>query len=398
MEVKRILYVITQAEWGGAQTYVFDLSKNFLEKGIKVGVVAGTEKSDLFNRLAALESDKLTLFREKHLIRAINPYHDFLAFIRLILIIWKFKPDVVHLNSSKAGILGTMAAKLCRRKVIYTAHGFVFNENLSILIYLAYLWAEKISSLFRDKIIAVSYCDFRSAIEKKVIKPEKLRVIHNGVDVKIREKFLSKVNARGRLRDWAHSIGLSSEILDILASPGTKIVGTIANFYENKGLKYLIESASLLIEDMPSCVFILIGTGELENKLRKIIKDKRMEKNFLILGKILEASQYLKAFDIFCLPSIKEGLSYTLIEALMAGLPILTTDVGGNPEIVHDGENGFIIKPKDIRALAKKMKSLLQNDEMRSRMGECSLHFAVNYKLERMVAETMEVYRSVLDY
>lgn len=397
MEVKRILYVITQAEWGGAQTYVFDLSRSFLEKGIEVGVVAGTEKSDLFNRLAALESDKLTLFREKHLIRAINPYHDFLAFMRLIFIIWKFKPNVVHLNSSKAGILGTMAAKLCRRKVIYTAHGFVFNENLSILIYLAYLWAEKISSLFRDKIIAVSYYDFRSAIEKKVIKPEKLKVIHNGVDVKICEKFLSKVNARGKLRDWAHSIGLSPEILDILASPETKIVGTIANFYENKGLKYLIESAGLLIEDMPSCIFILIGTGELENKLKKIIKDKRMEKKFLILGKILEASQYLKAFDIFCLPSIKEGLSYTLIEALMAGLPILTTDVGGNPEIVHDGENGFIIKPKDIRALSKKMKLLLQNDEMRNRMGECSLHFAVNYKLERMAAETMEVYRTVLD-
>lgn len=423
MSLKKVLYVVTQAEWGGAQNYVYDLTKNFLDEGIEVGVVAGTEKLDLFNKLASLESDKLSLFREKHLARAISPYHDALEFFSLSKIIWKFKPDVVHLNSSKAGILGSFAGWICnflknpplspfkkggRIMVVYTVHGFVFNENLSILIYFFYLWLEKICSWFRDKIIVVSYYDLKSALEKKAIKKKKMVVIHNGVDLGRREKILSKVEARGKLKDFLSplegakgsvntgigAVALNFSDVSIFEAPTTKIIGTVANFYENKGLKYLIEASQIVVKDMPNTVFVLIGKGELENKLKKIIKDKRLEDRFFILGAISDAYKYFCGFDIFCLPSIKEGLSYTLIEALVAGLPIVATNVGGNSEIVKDGENGFLVPPKDKNTLSDKIKLLLKDDALMDKMGDKSYQLADNFSLEKMVRETRKVYGS----
>lgn len=435
MEIKRILYIVTQAEWGGAQKYVHDLTESFLKQGFEIGVVAGTEKSDLFNKLAALESDKLTLFREKHLVRAINPYYDFIEFFLLVRIIWKFQPDVVHLNSSKAGILGTAAGAIYnflknplysafreRRgespfkkgrkvRIIYTAHGFVFNENLSVLIYLFYLWSEKICSWIRDKIIAVSFYDLKSALEKRVAEAGKMVVIHNGIDLSKRNEIVSKVEARGKLKNFViYNTGFSAVnngltppspsqwgILETatLESPETQIVGTVANFYKNKGLLYLIEAAKEVIKDMPNVCFVLIGKGEMERKLRKIIYDKRLEDKFFITGVIPDAYKYFRGFDIFCLPSIKEGLSYTLLESLMAELPIVATNVGGNPEIVKDGENGFLVPPKDKNALAKKIKLLLKDSALKERMGERSYHKASGFSLEKMVAQTKEVYKSL---
>jgi len=401
MPIKKILYIVTQAEWGGAQTYVFDLAKNFVEQGIEVGVAAGIEKTDLFINLGKIESDQLMLFRVSHLIRAINPYHDFIALCQLVKIIRKVKPNIVHLNSSKAGILGTMAVKLynflggSNVRAVYTAHGFVFNEDLPILVYLFYLWSEKIFSWFRDKIITVSHYDFKSALARKVIKADKMTVIHNGIDMKQRGFLLSKVEARGKLKDFTSSIGLSAESADKLSNPETQIIGTVANFYENKGLQYLIEAATIIVRDMPNCVFVLIGAGELEDKLKKIIKDNKLQSKFFMLGSICDANKYLKAFDVFCLPSVKEGLSYTLIEALMAGLPIVATNVGGNPEIVKNGENGVLIPSKDRRILAEKLKVLLKDDKLRLEMGQTSLRLSENFSLEKMVKETMGVYREI---
>ncbi|OGF21243.1 hypothetical protein A2Y83_04335 [Candidatus Falkowbacteria bacterium RBG_13_39_14] len=433
MAIKKVLYIVTQSEWGGAQKYVYDLTKSFLDEGMEAGVAAGTEKADLLNKLASLESDKLSLFREKHMIRAINPYHDAIEFFSLIRIICKFKPDIVHLNSSKAGMLGTAAAwvynllknppfrqnggqvslpaqagpfkKGGNIKVIYTAHGFVFNENLSILIYLFYLWLEKVCSWMRDKVIAVSLYDMKSALEKKAVGKNKITVVHNGVDLKKRDEILGKVEARGKLKNFISPLeggkgGVNAGIGAVnsnfsgnaLESPEAQIVGTVANFYENKGLKYLIEAAGEVVADMPNAAFILIGKGELEHKLRKIVKDKRLADKFFIIGAIPDAYKYFRAFDVFCLPSIKEGLSYTLLEALMAGLPIVSTEVGGNPEIVGDGDNGFLVLPKDKSALAEKIKSILKNKELREKMGESSYQKAGDFSLEKMVRETREVY------
>ncbi|MFH0856542.1 MAG: glycosyltransferase family 4 protein [bacterium] len=408
MQIKRILYIITQSEWGGAQKYVFDLAKSYLEQGLEVGVAAGTDKGDLFNNLSALESDKLTLFREKYLVRNISPYYDFLEFLRLIKIIWKFKPDIVHLNSSKAGILGTFAGWTCnflknppipllksgRFKVVYTAHGFVFNENLSILIYLFYLWTEKICSFFRDKIITVSYYDFKSAIGKKVIKKNKMEVIHNGIDLEKGSQLLSKVEARGKLKEIAVERFAGSLGGELIESPDAKIIGTVANLYENKGLKYLIEAAAMVLKDMPNCVFILIGSGEQENKLKKLIYDYKLQNNFFMLGQVKAAYQYLKGFDIFCLPSIKEGLPYCLLEALMAGLPIVATNAGGNPEIVRDGDNGFLMDAKDAEKIAEKLKILLKDDALMIKMGKISYGLAGDFSLEKMVEKTMGVYNN----
>lgn len=394
MTPKRVLYIVTQSEWGGAQKYVFDLTKSYLKQGLEVGVAAGTDKGDLSNSLATLESDRLTLFREKYLKRSINPYYDFLEFWRLVMIIRKFKPDVVHLNSSKAGILGTFAGLICRRRIIYTAHGFVFNENLPILIYFFYLWIEKFCSFFRDKIIAVSYYDFESASLKKAINPEKMVVVHNGIDMEKGTELLSKVEARGKLKEIAAARFFSQE-LETLESPYVKIIGTVANLYENKGVKYLIEAAALVVKDAPNCLFIQIGTGDLENKLKKLISDKKLQNNFLMLGQIKDAYKYLNAFDIFCLPSVKEGFPYSLLEALMAGLPIVAANAGGVGEIVRDGENGFVVPVKNSMLLADKLKVLLKNDMLMTKMGEKSYGVSKEFSLEKMTKETMEVYKNI---
>ncbi len=364
----RILYVITLADGGGAQQYTLQLAKHF-----KGSIAAGTEEQQLFTDARAAG---LPTFGVRHLKRDIRPWHDLLAVFELRRLIRELKPDIVHLNSTKAGLLGSIAGRLAGTKVVFTAHGFRYLEPLSPAAKRFYLFIEKFASLFRDRIIAVSQADYNSALAHGVISPRRIRVIYNGIAP---INFLSRSQARKQL-------GLPDDKF---------IFGTVANFYPAKGLDVLIDAVNLLPAELrEKTIFTVIGHGPAEQNLKSKIENLKLSGCIKLPGQIPESKRLLKAFDCYILPSRKEGLAFALIEALQAELPIIATKVGGNPEVL--GQAGLPVKAQDPRALAAAMQKLLTDDALRKTFGEQAGTRSALFTQERMFKETCQVYEELL--
>jgi glycosyltransferase involved in cell wall biosynthesis len=354
----KILHIITQSDFGGAQRYIFDLATNLDKSQYSVTVAAGGNE-ELFTRL---KGSNLAVFKLKKLIRPISPISDILAYFEIKKLIKELKPDVVHLNSSKAGVLGSLAAKKQKvPKIIYTAHGFVFNEPLNPIIKWIYKLVELSNAKRVDRIIAVSEYDKQTGI-KAGIDENKITTIHNGIDPNI--PFLSREESRSKLN----------------IQSSKPVIGCIANFYYTKGLDVLIQAMSGIDAQLT-----IIGDGMLRTRLEQQIKKLNLSNKVFLAGPIPSASIYLKAFDLFALASRKEGLSYTILEATSANIPIVATRVGGTPEIIQDNINGYLADPENPNELAKKI-SLALTKPLKTQLED-------KFTLTHMLAKTTSIYQ-----
>jgi glycosyltransferase involved in cell wall biosynthesis len=395
MNKKTILYIVTQAELGGAQRYILDLAKN-LNNDFNIIIAFGKpeKENDLIKQLT---NANIKYFIIPHLKRAISSIYDFLAIFEIIKLIKKIKPDIVHLNSSKISILGSIASKFASfaynsrhsHYVIYTVHGWVFNEPLPQWQKLFYKYAEKITARWKDKIICVSESDRQIAIKEKIAPADKLITIHNGIAP---VNFLSKEEAKESL--------IKNYELRIIYPPELQRRGTnysivsIGNFYKTKGFEYLIMAVHILVTHYALRVTcVIIGEGGEREKMEKIIKELKLENNFFLLGKIDNAAEILKAFDIYVCSSVKEGLPYSVIEAMQAGLAIIATDVGGNSELIKNGTDGIIVPSKNPEKLAEEIYRLINNTNIRENLKKSARQKALSdFTLDAMIEKTKKLY------
>ena len=174
----------------------------------------------------------------------------------------------------------------------------------------------------------------------------------------------------------------------------TFIIGSIGNLYKTKGYEYFIQAADILINKHHIlATFLIIGEGGERKNLEALIKKYHLENNFILAGSIEQAARLLPAIDIYVCSSVKEGLSYTLIEAMQAGRPIAATDVGGNPEMVVNEKTGLLSKPADPNDLAEKIKTLLNNQALAAELGRrAQAKAAVEFNLKTMLEATKRAY------
>ncbi len=379
-----ILYLITQGEFGGAQHYILDLAKAFLNE-YKVMVAFGeVEKSQKFIDL--LEASGIDYYKIPELKRHISFKDDYKAIIATRKIIAKTKPTILHLNSTKMSVLGSIASIGLKCQVVYTAHGWVFNEKLDDNVKRYYIWAEKLSAFFKKKIICVSEFDRQTAINYSIAKNDKLTVVHNGIpDFEI----LSREQARRELSE-------KFKRLDIFENFDF-VVGSIGYLYKNKGFDFLINSIKLLRKENHNPLLLIIGDGREKNELENWITQLDLSKNVFILGEIEKASRYLRSFDIYACASIKEGLSYTVIEAMTAGLPIVATNVGGNPELISDHKEGILVEASNPNALSEAILNIYNNPSLATEIANGAHEKALkNFEIEDMVYKTGLVYQTLL--
>lgn len=373
----KILYIITISELGGAQRYVADLAINLPKNQYEVAVAAGGN-GPLFDALAA---QGIAVYRLKSLVREINPLKDIAAYFEIKKLIKKIKPDIVHLNSSKAGFIGSFAAKSAGvKKVIYTVHGFVFNEPMAGWKKALYKTVEKYSARAKDVLVCVSKFDQQVGITQRIADPKKLVTIHNGISEPI---FLDRNDARRAL-----NLPLDKPV-----------VGTVANFYPTKDLPNLVRAMQLVRQQFSAARCAIIGDGEERNTIEAEIKKSGLEQTVTLCGQYDQSGQYLnrhfKIFDIYICSSVKEGLPFSMLEAMAAGLPIVSTNVGGMPEIIQDGVTGLLVEPRNPKALADAIIKLLSDKQLADRLGEQAKQTVqAKFSLEQMVQATMEVYQS----
>jgi glycosyltransferase involved in cell wall biosynthesis len=302
---KKVLYVITKSNWGGAQRYVFDLATALPKDEFEVSVAFGQE-----GLLAKkLRDTNIVVHPILSLQRDVSLSADVRSFFELCQLFKKEKPDVVHLNSSKVGGVGALAARLGGvKKIIFTAHGWPFREQRTILMRGALWLASWLTALLSTKVICVSDYDLHQAQQMPFIRDKVVR-IYNGIDLNM--QFGSGEKIRNAFR------------------PGVRITGTIGELTRNKNQEALIAEA----RRDPDKYVAIVGEGEERQTLEALIEKHSLGPQVKLFG-FIPATEVLRGFDEFALPSLKEGLPYVLLEAKLAGLPIVANRVGGVGEIL----------------------------------------------------------------
>lgn len=371
----KVLYVITKSNFGGAQRYVYDLATNLPESKFDVLVATGGSGT-LVQKLQEKGVRTIPLFS---LTRDVNASSDFSAFVELLKLFKNERPDVVHLNSAKAGGVGALAARFANvPNIIFTAHGWAFNEERPLFERILIKLFSWITVILSHKTIAVS-----DAIARNMSWPfaaSKISVIKNSIGT---TQLYSRAEARELLSNISHTIIPQNAL----------IVGTIAELHPSKGLKYSIEAAAALIKNNPDIYYLILGDGQEKEKISSLIKDHKLEGRVLLLGFVNDAARYLKAFDCFVLPSITEGMGYVLLEAGLAKLPVVATNVGGIPEVITHNETGLLVPSRDVAAITKALENIFQSESFREDIGN-ALYKKVthDFVLDNMIQKTTELY------
>lgn len=379
---QKILYIITQGKWGGAQKYILDLAlhmtKNF-DVTIAIGEPHGD--TDLQQKIKSCSESGINIVQLKYLRRNISPIADIVAITELRKLYKKLQPHIIHLNSTKAGILGALAhIGIKNIKSIYTAHGWVFNEPLARPKKIIYTWLEKITAHIKNHIIVINDADYTIATHTLHIPPTKLSRIYNGIA--LTSDNISPKNARQQLKKIA-----------TIEIPDTFIVGTIANLYKTKAIDDLIQVA----RKCPPYTFLVIGDGPEHAHIQKLIHDYNIS-NVHLLGFMKNAKKYIPAFDLFFLPSRKEGLPYVLLEAISQHVPILATDVGGVSEIISQQKTGLLTAPGDITDMVRQLNFAYKNKErMEIYTHNAQKHLEKNFSNTHMLKRTYTLYQKILD-
>ncbi len=376
---KRLLFIITQSEMGGAQQFLLRLLCHLQPDQYDIRVAIGRDGDGSLIELLRPLGVICPVLRS--LRRDINFFSDLKAVFETKKLITNFDPETIFLLSSKAGFVGSLAARLSQTpaKVIYRIGGWTFNDPWPNWKKKLWIRLEKISAPWKDIIIVNNALDHAQAAEYGIAPREEIKLIHNGIDP-YKLEFLPKDEARQKLlkstlaEDWGKK----------------KIIGTIANFYPTKGLPQLIEAAGLLND--PDALVVIIGDGSEREDLEEQIATRGLTKKVILAGHHSHAAQYLSAFDIFVLPSLKEGFPWAVLEAMSAKLPIVATRVGAIPEIIEDGVQGYIVSPHNPEELATRLSSLLQNERLIQEMGiKAHQKVLFSFTQDAMIAETVAV-------
>jgi glycosyltransferase involved in cell wall biosynthesis len=383
---KKILYLVTQTKWGGAQKYVLELARHFA-KDNEVHIAYGEVDQPNQRFLTLAKKFNVKTIPIQKLVRRIDPNKEISAAIELKKLLSKENYNLVHLNSSKAGLLGALAAKVfninplnIKTRIVYTAHGFVFNEPLAKIEKIAYKFSEKFSTGIQHAIITVSEFDKQSAIDNKICSPHKMHVVHNGLDFS-QYDFLNREQAREKLN-------LNYE---------QKYFGTIGSFYTTKGYTYLIAAIKLLVDEQSELLknhrWIFIGDGPEEKNIKKQIADNKLGDYIKIISPQDNDWKFLKAFDYFILPSVKEGLPYTILEAGLAKIPTVASKVGGIPEILDAKKTGLLTTPANPLSLVEAIKKITSDKNLAEKMTEANYkNIQENFDLRKTLQKTEEVY------
>lgn len=344
----RVLQVITLCELGGAQTVVANIANNICGNH-DVIVASGEGDGKMWDMLDA----RVQRVHCKHLKRNISFFNDLRAWSELRKLYKKFKPDVIHLHSSKAGVLGRLAFP--SKKVVYTVHGF----DTVRLANRKFLFLEKMMQRCCRAIVAVSEYDRRNLIAENIKR--NVSTVYNGT--------------------------LPSEVTEGLSfgipSKYKKTILCIARVSYPKNSVLFMEVAKLL----PEYAFVWIGNKE---------PVEGAPANTFFLGNIPNAAMYCSLADVFMLPSDYEGLPIVIIEAMSYGKPIVASNVGGIGELVHNDVNGFTLENK-ATLFAEKINHILEDSKVYDRMSKASKSmYDKDFTMEKMVGEYRKVYNAML--
>ena len=337
--------------WRGGQEQVYSLIGGMLKRGHRVWLAA-PQSSPLAERASSLGAVLFPL-RQRFELSPLTAW-------RLFRLMRRQRFDIVHFNGQRPLVTGALAARLsdsscilvCSRRV-----NFPLRTRFSRMKF----------NFFMDQVVTVS-ATVRDTLTRDGVHPFLLRVIHEGRDL---------------------------ESIDALPYPsvaiakGCPVIGIVAHLSQEKGHSTLINAISILLKSYPRVTLLIVGDGQLRNHLQKLANRLGVTERVRFLGFRADADSLMKCFDIFCLPSLSEGLGSVILAAMANRLPVVATTVGGIPELVIDRITGLLVPPRDPKQLAGALQKLLESPSLRKRMGESGRkrvesHFTLEKNIKKM--------------
>jgi glycosyltransferase involved in cell wall biosynthesis len=371
----RVLRVIARMNVGGPAWQVSVLTRGLNNSAFTSRLVCG-EISEGEADFLALRDPHLEVTRVASLGRGLSALDDVRAFLAIMRLIREFKPDVVHTHTAKAGTLGRLAAVFMRVPVrVHTFHGHVLHGYFSPLVTRVFVGIERVLARFTHGIVSVGSQVRDDLLAVKIGTFDKYRVIAPGV-------------AKAEVIDPA----VARDLLGI--APDAQVLLFVGRLTEIKRPDRLLEAFSLVLEKVPSAVLLFAGEGELFEKTKADASG--LGESVRFLGWRSDLAVLFAATDIAILSSDNEGMPVTLIEASMAGVPCVTTDVGSAREVVLDGKTGFVVKTESV-ALANAVVRILNDDGLRDAMGRAAIdHTEQNFGTARLVQDHIDLYLGLL--
>jgi len=344
----RVLHAITMLELGGAQRNTLDTCR-LLDRGRFAVGLACADRGELLaeaERLADVE-----LFALGRLRREVRPADDLRALGELRRVVRSFRPDVVHTHSSKAGVLGRLAARLERVPVIvHSIHGYGFGAHQAAPVRWAFLAAERLVAPWTTEFVAVSRRNLEQGVALGLFPRDRARVIRSGID---RAAF----RAPGGGAELRRSLGVPAD---------APLIVQVACFKSQKAPERFVELARLVARRVPAAHFLLVGDGELRGRLEAARAAAGLDGRLHLPGWRRDVAAAYAAATVVTLTSRFEGLPRAVVEALTAGVPVAAMAVDGVVEVVRDGVDGFLVAEGDTASLAARVVELLEDPARRA--------------------------------
>jgi glycosyltransferase involved in cell wall biosynthesis len=380
----RICHVITRMIIGGAQENTLLTVRGLMEKGHEVVLLTGPTRGPEGKLLSTMSVPGLHLIEEPRLIRELNPVADWLSYRALRRYFEREAFDVVHTHSSKAGIIGRVAARRAGcGVVVHTVHGQAFHPYQCWWRNAIYRYAERFAARRCDHIFAVAAAMVDQCVEAGIAPRSKYSVVYSGMEI-------SSFVEAGRDERLRAELGIPAD------SP---VIGKIARLFELKGHEYLLAVAPAIVREFPKVRFLLVGDGNLRSHLEAEVAARGLTENFVFAGLVspAEISRYVSIMDMLVHLSLREGLPRTVVQALAGGIPAVAFALDGTPEVLRHGESGFVCAPKDTAVVQAHLLELLRQPELARQMGARGREFVrVRFDWRRMVDELEACYYALL--
>lgn len=374
----KVLHLITRLIVGGAQDNTLLTVEKHNRDRYEVHLASNPDApwhnrakhvADQFHALPALENP-------------LNPIQDIQALSQILSLLRRERFDIVHTHSSKAGILGRIAARLMGNcMVVHTIHGFAFHDFMPTWKQQYYILLERAVRSCTDFFITVCEQNRKQALALGLLREKQSQAIYSGID-------FTRLDQPCNIQKIRHQFSIPD---------GWQVIGMVGRLDTQKAPHFLIEAFEKVSQVQPKTLLFLVGEGELRAQLEAQAAQLGLAKTVKFLGSRNDVPDILKVIDIFALSSLWEGLGRAMTEAMLIGKPVVVPDIYGIPEIVHHQKTGLLFPVGDVSTLSQHLIDLLQNSEKRDHLGKAAKKLTRElFSADKMTNEIEEIYDILL--
>jgi glycosyltransferase involved in cell wall biosynthesis len=357
----KICHIITRMIVGGAQENTLLTIIDHVNKGHEVILITGKSPGPEGELLRNKNFPDFETVINPHLVREISLYHDIAAYSSLKKYLRDNNVDVVHTHSSKAGVIGRAAAWAAKVPfVCHTVHGQAFHRYETLLKNFIYKASERWAAKRCHRIYAVAEAMIKQCLDAGIAPSEKYMTVYSGMEL---ENFLNSDSNDSRQVncEMRKSLGIPEKV---------PVISTVARLFPLKGYEYLVPAARIITEKFPDTYFLIVGDGIMTDEVKN--QAKKFGLNFVFSGLVppSEVYKYIAVSDMMIHLSLREGLPRAIVQALASGKPAIGFDLDGTPEVVINGETGFIAEPKNYEQVADFAIQIIGDRQLMKKLGD----------------------------